>query len=104
MAEAMNIKTTKAKILMVTIVLAALVAAMAATAKPAEAATYCNSSASAPSYIKPENVGGQTVIQFPSRITCTGGNALSGYLIRNCLKSLIGEPTASPSSVSSPRT
>jgi hypothetical protein len=81
MTEAMNIKTTKTKVFLVTIVLVALVAAMAATAKPAEAATYCNSSASAPSYIDPAKVGGQTVIQFPSRITCTGGNALSAYLI-----------------------
>jgi hypothetical protein len=75
MTEAMNIKTTKAKILMVAIVLAALVAAMAATAKPAEAATTCTSKAYAPT--KPNLA---SVIYFRSTVECVGGQATGAWI------------------------
>jgi hypothetical protein len=62
-----TINTMKGKLLMMAIVLATMLVALAATSKPAEASTFCNSSASAPSVLY---VNGQRLIQFPGLITC----------------------------------
>lgn len=89
MTEAMNIKTTKAKILMIVIVLATLVAVMAATAKPAEAATSCKSYAYAP-YFK-DNANGNRYIYFKSSIVCSAAinaayiDSTAGALAKNGL-------------------
>lgn len=80
MMETKNIKTTMAKILTMAIVLAALVAAMTATAKPAEAATTCNSYAKAP-YHK-DNANGNRYIYFESSIVCSapiGGAKIGSF-------------------------
>jgi hypothetical protein len=71
MTQTTTIENAKGKVLMMALVLATFVALaatlLAATAKPAHASTYCNSSAAAPSVLY---VNGQRLIQFPSRIEC----------------------------------
>ncbi len=69
MTEAMNIRTIKGKILFAAIVLAAFVAVMAASAKPAQAAT-CSSYAENPYYHK--DIIGRQWVMFATKVQCSG--------------------------------